>query len=151
MTETEINGLLKEEAAWKVLLEQKYSESDWLVRYQKDTTLGKVIPYFYSKNSLESAVYDDKGNTMSAIRCYTIGSEQKVEEFKGIEHCKIEKDSSGRLINVSIPKTTSSGETIYETYALTTETTTDQDAYKNAMNQYEYDKALYDQAVEKIN
>lgn len=151
MTEAEIKGLLKEEAAWLQLLEQKYQESDWYVRYQLDTTSGKKVPYFYSKESLDNADFDAKGNTLSAIRCYTIGSEQKVEEFKGIQDCKIEKDSSGRLINISIPKTTSTGATVYETFALTTQTSTDQDAYNNAMNQYEYDKALYDQAVEKIN
>ena len=36
-------------------------------------------------------------------------------------------------------------------YALTTETVTDQGAYEDAMNQYEYDKYEYDQAIQEIN
>ena len=33
----------------------------------------------------------------------------------------------------------------------TTNTITDQDAYDDAMNQYEYDKALYDRSIAEIN
>lgn len=150
-TEEEILGMMKEEAAWKKLLTQKYGYSDWFVRYVTDTKTGKEKPYFYSQKQVQEAEYDANGMSLSTISCYTIGSEQKVQEFKGIEGCRVEKDSSGRLINLSIPTTDEEGNTIYVNYALTTETTTDQDAYQNAMNQYEYDKYLYDQAVENIN
>ena len=37
------------------------------------------------------------------------------------------------------------------TYALTTATVTDDDAYNDAMNQYEYDKAQYDRDIQEIN
>ena len=59
----------------------------------------------------------------------------------------MEKDSSGRYISVTIPD----GEGNEVTYALTTSTTTDQDAYNDAMNQYEYDKYTYDQSIQDIN
>ena len=61
---------------------------------------------------------------------------------------RIEQDSTGRLINISFLDET--GE-VKETYALTTNTTTDQAAYDDAMNQYEYDKYQYDQAIQEIN
>ena len=151
MSSAEIANAMKEEAAWANLLEQKYGSKDWYVRYVTDTTTGIQKPNFYEAESLESAVYDSKTKvSLSCINCYTIGSEQKISEFKGVENCKIEKDASGRLISINIPKDVN-GTTVYTEYALTTQTATDQDAYNDAMNQYEYDKNLYDQAVENIN
>ena len=97
---------------------------------------------------MKNAIYDDKtGNSQSNINCYTIGTETKTEEVKAVEGCEIEKDSSGRYINISIPDAT--GKMI--PYALTTSTATDQDAYNDAMNQYEYEKYEYDQAIQEIN
>ena len=52
-----------------------------------------------------------------------------------------------RYINFTIPD--ASGNKI--TYALTTSTMTDQDAYNDAMNQYEYEKSEYDHAINDIN
>ena len=150
----------REEQAWATLLEQKYGKTDWVIRYVTNTTTGAEVPYFYSKDDLDTAQYDDKtGNSLSNIKCYTIGSEQKIEEHLAIEHCKVEKDSSGRFISISIPDVDAdgnpvldeAGNPIYTEYALTTETTTDQDAYNDAMNEYEYQKQLYDQAIEDIN
>jgi hypothetical protein len=152
LSPTQLANTLKEEAAWRELLTQKYGQKDWMVRYALDTTTGIHRPYFYAVNDLENAIYDGTTKTsLSKINCYTIGSEQKIEEFKGVQNCKIEKDSSGRLITLSIPTALDDGSLIYVDYPLTTETATDQEKYNDAMNQYEYDKALYDQAVEKIN
>lgn len=151
-TDEEIQAILKEEEAWLKLLEQKYGNEEWLVRYVTDMTTGSERPYFYAKSSVENATYDAKtGTSLTAISCYTMGSEQKVQEFKGVEGCKIEKDSSGRFINLSIPTVNDDGSVFYTEYALTTETATDQDAYNDAMNDYEYKKYLYDQSVENIN
>jgi len=140
----------REEQAWRDLLEQKFGYADWYVRYVMDTTLGTEKPYFYSQDKIQrDTLYDDKTHmSLSNVNAYTIGSEEKIVEFKGVENCKIEKDSSGRLITLSLLKEDG---TTYLDYALTTETTTDQDAYNDAMNEYEYEKYLYDQAVENIN
>ena len=152
LTSTEISNMLKEEAAWAELLRQKYGDTDWFVRYVTDMSVGTKKPYFYSENDLENATYDTATSaSLSNINCYTTGSEQKIAEFKGVENCIIEKDSSGRLITLSIPKEKDDGSIVYTDYALTTESVTDQEAYDNAMNQYEYDKYLYDQAIEHIN
>ena len=104
---------------------------------------------------MQGAIYDENGNSQSNIKCYKIGSETKYEEIKALPDCRVEKDSSGRYINITIPQYNEDGEVLADlppvTYALTTQTSTDQDAYQDAMNQYEYDKALYDKAIQDIN
>ena len=150
----QVAQLQKEEDEYIELLNQKYGASDYLVRYVKDTTTGEYNPYFYKLTDLQNANYDDNGNSQSNINCYTIGSETKTEEVKASQGCKIEKDSSGRYINITIPQYEDDGTPIEDTgvtYSLTTSTTTDQDAYEDAMNQYEYEKYEYDQAIQDIN
>lgn len=92
---------------------------------------------------------DQNGNILSNINCYTIGSAQKVEEVKAIEGCRVERDTSGRFISIHIPN--NDGTNTYTEYALTTATVTDQGAYDDAMNEYEHEKYLYDQAIQDIN
>ena len=138
-----------EEAAWETLLNDKYGTPDggWLVRYVTDTSTGKETPFFYKASDCDAATYDENGNSLSHINCYTIGSDKKTEEHKAIGPCRVEKDSSGRFISISIPD----GDQNMITYALTTSTETDQDRYNDAMNQYEHEKYLYDQAIQDIN
>ncbi len=145
---------IAEELQWAQMLNDKYGADTWYVRYVMDTTLGVEKPYFYRKSDLDPAMgaqYDpDTGVSLSNINVYTIGSEEKIVEHTAIQDCLFERDSSGRLMNLSIP-IPGSNPVEYTTYALTTETTTDQDAYNDAMNNYEYEKYLYDQAIENIN
>ena len=76
-----------------------------------------------------------------------MGSAPEVEEIKG-RTARLEKDSTGRYINITIYDENGANPV---TYALTTNTLTDQDAYDDAMNQYEYDKYQYDQSIQEIN
>ena len=147
LSEDQIKQLLKEEEQYLTLLKQKYGEDDYMVRYVQNTTTGVYDPYFYKLDNLKNANYDANGNSQSNINCYKIGTETKTEEVKAVEGCQIEKDSSGRYINITIED--ASGTKI--TYALTTTTATDQAAYEDAMNQYEYEKYEYDQAIQDIN
>ena len=147
MSEDQLKQLLKEEEQYLSLLKQKYGDGDYMVRYVQNTTTGEYEPYFYKLDNLQNANYDDNGNSQSNINCYKIGTETKTEEVKAVEGCEIEKDSSGRYINITIKD--ASGNKI--TYALTTTTATDQAAYDDAMNQYEYEKYEYDQAIQDIN
>ena len=148
LSDDQLKNLLKEEQQYIALLQQKYGEGDYMVRYIQNSTTGEYDPYFYKLDDLKNAIYDDKtGNSQSNINCYKIGTETKTEEVKAVEGCEIEKDSSGRYINISIPDAT--GKKV--TYSLTTSTATDQDAYNDAMNQYEYEKYEYDQAIQDIN
>lgn len=147
LSEDQLKQLLKEEEQYLALLKQKYGDGDYMVRYVQNTTTGEYEPYFYKLDNLQNANYDDNGNSQSNINCYKIGTETKTEEVKAVEGCEIEKDSSGRYINITIKD--ASGNKI--TYALTTTTATDQAAYDDAMNQYEYEKYEYDQAIQDIN
>lgn len=153
--------LQNEEAEYVQLLKNKYgSESEYMVRYVKNTSTGEFEPYFYKLNDLKDANCDDNDNSLSNINCYKIGSETKSEEVKALAECLIEKDSSGRYINITIPAYNADGKAERNddgslkgaiTYALSTTTATDQAAYEDAMNQYEYEKYEYDQAIQEIN
>ncbi len=147
LSEDQLKQLAKEEEQYLALLKQKYGDGDYMVRYVQNTTTGEYEPYFYKLDNLQNANYDTNGNSQSNINCYKIGTETKTEEVKAVEGCEIEKDSSGRYINITI-KDASDNKV---TYALTTTTATDQAAYDDAMNQYEYEKYEYDQAIQDIN
>lgn len=146
-------GLAKEEAAYLALLHSEHSNTDeYMLRYVANTTTGEYEPVFYNKKDLDNAVYDDtNNNSVSFIGAYKVGSKERSEEIKAISGCEIEQDSTGRYMNISIPSDISNSNSPKKTYALTTNTVTDQDAYEDAMNQYEYDKALYDQSIAEIN
>ena len=116
---------------------------DYLVRYVQNTSTGEYEAIFYNRTEVEGAIYSDtNNNSQSYIAAYKVGSAERVEEIKGVDGCYLEQDSTGRYINITIDG---------KEYALTTNTITDQKAYDDAMNQYEYDKALYDQAIAEIN
>lgn len=153
MTKDQVDAQIREEQAWAEQLEAKYGvpADQWYVRYVTDTTTGEQKPYFYKKTEIDSNAnqVDENGNILNNINCYTIGSDTKVEEIKAIEGCRVERDSSGRFISIHIPNNDGSG--TYTQYALTTTTVTDQDAYNDAMNEYEYQKYLYDQTIQDIN
>ena len=138
-------NLLKEEKAYLDLLRDTYgADTNYFVRYVENTSTGEYEAIFYNQADITGAVYDDRNNTQSFVAAYKIGSAERIEEIKGLAGCEIEQDSTGRYINIKLG-------TDGKTYALSTNTITDQDAYEDAMNQYEYDKALYDQSIEEIN
>lgn len=56
----------------------------------------------------------------------------------------VEFDDTGRMTSINYENSTA-------TFTVQTETITDQAAYQDAMNQYEYDKAQYEKAVQDIN
>ena len=140
------SDLIKEETQYKALLDKKYGSQDWYVRYIKNTTNGEWEPYFYSKTEVTGANYDSNGQSQSAIKVYKMGSAQETLEVKGVS-ARLEKDATGRYINITL----NAGSSNEVTYSLTTNTTTDQAAYDDAMNQYEFDKAKYDQSIQEVN
>lgn len=145
----QIYKLQQEESQYLALLNSKYGTpaSGWVIRYVENSSTGIWQPYFYKADDLYNGNRDGNGNIVSGIDCYTMGSDTKTVEVKNITDCQVEKDSTGRYITVSIPNTSGT----MTTYSLTTTTVTDQDAYEDAMNQYEYDKYLYDQSIQDIN
>ncbi len=151
MSQGERDALANEEKQYISELNEKYGtpENGWLVRYVENTSTGTWSPRFVKKDDLEkeTTVYDpDTGATLSAINTYTVGSQRETKEIKGVT-ARMEQDASGRIINITLQNEDGTE----STYAVTTNTTTDQAKYDDAMNQYEYDKYQYDQTIQEIN
>ncbi|MDR1327622.1 MAG: hypothetical protein LBJ74_04370, partial [Heliobacteriaceae bacterium] len=151
LTHKEIRAIIEEEVGFEAALDAKYgtstSSKDYFTRYIKNSTTGEMIPYFYKKTDLAGASYDANGHSLSNVPCYTMGKENKISEEKNVS-ARVEQDSTGRLINITLNPDDPNKAV---TYALTTNTITDQAAYDDAMNQYEYTKYEYDQAIQNIN
>ena len=65
-------------------------------------------------------------------------------KISSTEKAFVEFDDSGRMTSIKYENSTAK-------FAVQTETVTDQAAYQDAMNQYEYAKAQYEKSVEDIN
>ena len=143
----QLEKLQTEENEYIEILNKQYgNDSKWMVRYVQNTSTGTWSPIFNKRNVLDNAIYSDNGSSQSNIPAYTIGSAQKTEEVKSVE-ARMEQDATGRIINVTLKP----GQPDEVTYAVTTNTLTDQAKYDDAMNQYEYDKYQYDQSIQEIN
>lgn len=143
--------VVEESMLYEKLNDEKYNGKDgqWQVYYKYNSTSNEYTPVYYNKFDLEkdSTIYSDKtGASQSYIPAFTIGTAQVTDEVKGV-NAKMEQDASGRYISITLDPGTDQ----QQTYALTTATTTDQNAYDDAMNQYEFDKATYDKSIEDIN
>ena len=147
LSPTQLAETLRQEEEYKAILNKQYGTGTWMTRYVQNTTTGVWSPQFYKKEVLDSATYEEtNGHSLSNIPAYTIGSANKTEEIKGVI-ARLEQDATGRLINITLRP----GQDDEATYALTTNTITDQAAYDDAMNQYQYDKYQYDQSIQEIN
>ena len=125
---------------------EQSGNDNWLVKYTKNESTGAYVPTFYNESVLAGATYDTTNTSVSYIGAYTKGSAPVSEEIKGVT-AFMEQDATGRYINITMEDASGN----LTTYSLTTSTVTDDDAYNDAMNQYEYDKAQYDQDIQEIN
>lgn len=89
-----------------------------------------------SMNAANPSEYQANLNTY-----YAEGIKTKISQT---ENAFIEFDSTGRATSINFENSTAK-------FTLNTETVTDQAAYQDAMNQYEYDKAVYEKAIQDIN
>ena len=131
LTQLQRDKLQEEEQAYITKLNEKYcggDDGDWQVYYRLDSTSGTYNPVFYRKNDLEkeTTIYSDTtGASQSFIPAYTTGQEKVSDEIKGTI-AKLEQDSTGRYINITLEPGTEN-------------------------DQYEYDKATYDKSIQEIN
>lgn len=148
LSHDQLEKLYETEVDFKDLLNEKVCtpDSDWYVRYVQNSATGEWEPIFYNGDEIENGIADEYSNVRSSIQAYKLGSKQVQNEIKGRDAI-IEQDSTGRYINITFVD----GNGGKSTFALSTSTVTDNDAYNDAMNQYEYDKAIYDQHIEEIN
>lgn len=154
----EVNQMLLLEGEYYTMLDKKYgsgaSNTDWFVRYQQNSTTGSYEPVFYSKKQVEDADYNNStGTSVSGIRSYVYGPTTETREIKNAK-ARVEQDTSGRFISLFLyddPNATGAPTDTGVQYNLTAKTESDDRAYNDAMNQYNYDKAKYDQEIQAIN
>ena len=148
---SEIINKLKVEAQYKAMATEKYATDDWKVRYVKNPATGSYDAVLYSTKELENADYNEKtGASLSGIKMYAFGETTESREIKNA-HAKVEQDATGRYIALFIYDDYEKDKESGTRYELTTTTESDDAAYNDAMNQYYYDKAQYDQKVQEVN
>ena len=147
----ELSNKLKVEAQYRAMAIEKYSREDWKVKYVKNPATGSYDAVFYSTKDLENTDYNEKtGASLSGIKMYAFGETTESREIKNAS-AKVEQDATGRYIALFIYDDYEKDPNTGTRYELTTTTESDDAAYNDAMNQYYYDKAQYDQKVQEVN
>ena len=151
----EVEDILKMEEQYIGMLSQKYGQDEWFVKYQKNSSTGSYEPIFYSKSQVADADYSDKtGTSLSGIKSYTYGQTKATKEIKNAK-ARVEQDTAGRYISIYVYDLNADGSIKDDKsgteYTLTATSQSDDAAYNDAMNQYNYNKAKYDQDIQSIN
>lgn len=159
LSDADREATLVVENQYLTMLQDKYKESNWLVKYQYDSSTKSYSPVFYSQQQIENADYSEKTNaSLSAIKSYTYGQTTESVEIRNAK-ASVEQDSSGRYKSIFIYETDDEGNIKTDTdgnelgyeYTLDTTSSSDDAAYNDAVNQYNYNKAQYEQEVQAIN
>ena len=109
------------------------------------------VAYYTSENDLDSTAFEVVDGKNMYYGSYTFdyqGAQKTVENV----HAKaaLTQDSSGRLMSIQILDC-DDADLVGNTYSITTASEDDQAAYEDAMNEYYYQKQLYEREVERIN
>lgn len=104
------------------------------------------VTYYTTYDDLENSYASGTGNNNidGQIKMAYYNATYVSTKIEEIEKALLETDGNGRFTSVRFENDT-------VTYALNMETDTDDAAYKDAMNQYYYDNAIYDKTVQDIN
>lgn len=137
-----------------VLLDQNNSEDAGKLATLRDATANtstteQFYKYQHSDGSYSYYSADDiadvntswDNNGYAPINKYLIGAHDETRDVTNAL-ATLTMNNSGRMTNITINN---------NTYAINTKTTIDDAAYKDAMNQYEYDNAKYNQEMDQIN
>ena len=159
LSDSEKADALVVENQYLAMLQDKYKDQEWYVKYQYNSTTKAYSPVFYSAQQIENADYSEKtGSSLSSIKSYTYGQDTESVEIRN-QKARVEQDSTGRYKSIYIYQTDEEGNIQtdedgnalgYE-YTLDASSATDDAAYNDAMNKYHYDKSLYEQEVQAIN
>lgn len=161
LSREQLVDLLKEEQYYAALLNNDKlnptsaakGTKGWYVRYVKDQATGAYKPSFYSAAEFVDGYhhYGDDDSKFYNISCFTLGSATQTEQVFDREGT-VEKDTAGRYVSIVLNVGTDDADNpITETFALTTNTITDEEAYNDAMNKYAFDQAQYDKKIQDIN
>ena len=150
LTDDQKAKFIETEKYYLSMLQDKYGSTEtFQVRYVKNTTTGSYEPQFFADAEVKNA---SKYNTknLASVPCYALGSVTQSREVLG-QSGRIEKDSSGRYVAITLELKDGNDKTVERTYNLTTTTTTDEGAYNDAMNQYTYKQHEYEHRIQEIN
>lgn len=151
MTDDEVIKKAIVEARYAQMAIEKYNSEDFRVIYRKSSATGTYEPVFISQKELDNFDFNQKnGQSLGGLKIYEYGQSTETREFKN-QDARVEQDSSGRYISIFIYDNYEQDPNAGTKYDLTTSTVSDEDGYNDAMNQYYYDKARYDQTVQEIN
>ncbi len=152
--DSQLENILRMEKEYLQMLNDKYGEDEWYVRYQKNSEGGNYVPVFYNATQVRGVEYSQKtGASLSGIKTYTYGQTTETREIQNAP-ARVTQDTNGRYMSVIIYNRTATGEIDINSgteYMLTAKTQNDDRAYNDAMNQYNYEKAVYDQELNEIN
>ena len=96
LEDEQLKDALAVEAQYAKMLKEKYKDTDWLVRYQKNSSTGAYEPVFYNTKQVKEADYSsDSMSSLSTIKSYTYGQTMDTQEIRNAR-ATVEKDSSGR-------------------------------------------------------
>ncbi len=110
------------------------------------------VAYYTSENDLDSTAFETVDGKNMYYGTYTFdyqGAQKTIENIQA--KAALTQDSSGRLMSIQILDCEDASDLVGNTYSITTGTENDQAAYEDAMNEYNYQKQLYEREVEKIN
>ncbi len=85
----------------------------------------------------------DDANSTRAIPTFYVDENAQVTEHSTLTGAQVTWNESGRMTSVTDAQGTS--------YALSVKTTSDNEAYTDAMNEYEYQKGIYEKVMNDIN
>ena len=104
---------------------------------------GSIKPHFIKQDELSQLDQETK-----TVKPYDYVADGTYTQTDTKKECQLEFDAStGRITKVGIPD----GKGQISWVSVTAETVTDQDAYNEAFNDYEYQKNVYDKKQQEIN
>ncbi len=123
--------------------------------YSVDTDMSAFSNIFFWKDMQNQVNFATKGSSSEIDTleyCRSLPDEALHSYYADNQYVKqslskyavVEYDSSGRATTIQLEKSSA-------VYDLTTSTQTDDDAYNDAMNQYNYNKQVYEKRVQDIN
>ena len=121
----------------------------WFSYTNTNENTGSKTIYYYAENDLSKDIWSDndkdgikkESGDSAIINRWTIGNETESKQEDNVP-VYIARSSTGQMTELTIGEST---------YTLTTNTVQDSDAYNNATNKYEYEKAKYDKSIDDID
>lgn len=120
----------------------------------KTNEAGEKIPYFVKTSEYNTKVnQSNNSNGQNRVEIFSLESNGAYTEAVQTKDCELKFDTNGRITTIGIPiYDPETGELKgHDEVALEASTETDENAYKDAYAQYEYETYLYDQKNKEIN